>query len=166
MADMAGEQATRLIDVTLDQRSVLRWTEEIEQERRVAIFDLLEDNVFAPKSPLPGNYPGPFKLHIRIEDGRLVFELYNHDNGYLTAFRQALTPFRRIVKSYFEVCDSYYRAVRDSTPQRIEALDMGRRSLHDEGSMLLRDQLASKVKIDDNTARRLFTLICVLHIRN
>jgi len=165
MAETAGEPSARLIDVTLDTRSILRWNADIEHERRVAIFDLLEENVFAPEIQLPGNHPGPFKLHLRIEEERLVFELYDPEGTYLNAFRLALTPFRRLIKAYFEVCDSYYKAVREATPQRIESLDMGRRSLHDEGSALLRERLAGKVEMDDITARRLFTLICVLHIR-
>lgn len=166
MTETASSSSQRLIEVTLDATSILKWNAEVAHERRVAIADLLAENRFAPVGPLPGQYDGPFKLHLRIEEGRLVFELSDQDGGFLKTFRLALTPFRRIVKSYFDVCDSYYRAIRDSTPQRIETLDMGRRGLHNDGSALLRQQLRGKVEIDDNTARRLFTLICVLHIRN
>ncbi|MFQ5347515.1 MAG: UPF0262 family protein [Rhodothalassiaceae bacterium] len=155
----------RLVAVTLDEASIVRWSADVEHERRVAIFDLLEDNSFAPTAPFAGGYHGPFRLHLRIEDGRLVFELSDESGGYLDSFRLALTPFRRVIKEYFLVCDSYYRAIKSASPQQIEAIDMGRRGLHDEAARLLRERLKTKVEIDDNTARRLFTLICVLHIR-
>jgi len=165
MAEAQDAAKQRLIDISLDENSIVRWNADVEHERRVAIFDLLEENSFAPRMPLPGGYAGPFKLHLRIEEGRLVCELYDAEGGFLESFRLALTPFRRIVKSYFEICDSYYRAIKSATPQQIETLDMGRRSVHDEGSALLRERLKDKVAIDALTARRLFTLICVLHIR-
>lgn len=155
----------RLIEVTLDESTILRWSADIDHERRVAIFDLLEDNRFAPVMPLPRGYDGPFRLHLEIEEGRLLFELSGKDGDFLGAFRLALTPFRRIVREYFLVCNSYFEAIKSASPQRIEAIDMGRRGLHDEGSALLRERLADKVAIDTNTARRLFTLVCVLHIR-
>lgn len=166
MTERESGSSQRLIEVTLDETSILKWNAEVAHERRVAITDLLADNRFAPVGPLPRNYEGPFRLHLRLEEGRLVFELSDRDGGFLKSFRLPLMPFRRIVKSYFEICDSYYRAVRDATTQRIEALDMGRRGLHNDGSSLLREQLRGKVDLDENTARRLFTLICVLHIRS
>ena len=155
----------RLVGVTLDQSTILRWSEDVEHERRVAIHDLLERNVFWPKMPLPQGYAGPFRLHLAIRDGRLVFHLHDEDDHPLESFRLALTPFRRIVKDYFAVCESYYAAIRSARPHEIEAIDMGRRGLHNEGAQLLQERLAEKVHIDDDTARRLFTLICVLHIR-
>lgn len=155
----------RLIEVTLDESTVLRWSADVDHERRVAIFDLLEDNRFAPVMPLPRGCAGPFRLHLKIEEGRLLCEIGDEGGDHLAAFRLALTPFRRIVREYFLVCDSYFEAIKSASPQRIEAIDMGRRGLHDEGSALLRERLADKVAIDANTARRLFTLICVLHIR-
>ncbi len=155
----------RLIEVTLDHSTIVRWSADVDHERRVAIFDLLERNVFEPVMPMPGGYRGPFRLHLGIAEGRLVFELKDEDGRFLESFRLALTPFRRIVKEYFQVCETYYAAIRSASPQRIEAIDMGRRGLHNEGSELLQERLADKVRIDRETARRLFTLICVLHIR-
>ncbi len=155
----------RLVAITLDEASIVRWSADVEHERRVAIFDLLEENAFAPVAPLAGGYRGPFHLHLRIEDGRLVFELSDEAGNFLDSFRLPLTPFRRVIKEYFLICDSYYRAIKTASPQQIEAIDMGRRGLHDEAARLLRDRLKAKVEVDENTARRLFTLICVLHIR-
>ncbi len=155
----------RLVDVTLDQSTILRWSEDVEHERRVAIHDLLERNLFWPKGPLPKGYEGPFRLHLAIADGRLVFHVHDEQDRPLETFRLALTPFRRIVKDYFAICESYYQAIRHARPHEIEAIDMGRRGLHDEGARLLQERLADKVHVDESTARRLFTLICVLHIR-
>ncbi len=155
----------RLVGVTLDQSTILRWSEDVEHERRVAIHDLLERNVFWPKAALPKGCEGPFRLHLAIADGRLVFHIHDEENRPLETFRLALTPFRRIVKDYFAICESYYQAIRHARPHEIEAIDMGRRGLHDEGARLLQERLAGKVHIDAGTARRLFTLICVLHIR-
>ena len=149
----------RLVAVTLDESSIGRSGPDIEHERAVAIYDLLEENSFAPA----GNARGPFKLNLSITGNRLVFDIRNAHNAPVMAHLLSLTPLRRIVKDYFTVCDSYYAAIRTATPDRIEALDMGRRSLHDEGSQLLMERLKHKVAVDFETARRLFTLICVLH---
>ena len=124
-----------------------------------SIYDLLEDNSFAPVD----NDSGPYALHLSIQESRLVFDVRREDGTPLTAHLLSLTPFRRIVKDYFLICDSYYKAIRTSTPSQIEAIDMGRRGLHNEGSELLMERLKEKIEIDFDTARRLFTLICVLH---
>jgi uncharacterized protein (UPF0262 family) len=151
----------RIAKITLDERSVVRRSPDVEHERAVAIFDLLEDNDFTPVE-IPG---GPYHVHLAIEEDRLVFEIRSARGKSLGKIALALAPFRRIVKDYFTVCESYYAAIRTASPSRIEAIDMGRRALHDEGSVLLKERLAGKVEIDHNTARRLFTLLCVLHIR-
>jgi uncharacterized protein (UPF0262 family) len=149
----------RLVAVTLDEASIGRSNPDVEHERAVAIYDLLEDNTFNPS----GDEEGPFALHLSITGARLVFDIRRADGTPVMAHLLSLTPLRRVVKDYYMVCDSYYAAIRTATPDRIEALDMGRRSLHDEGSKLLMERLSRKVKLDFDTARRLFTLICVLH---
>ena len=156
---MKSEQ--RIAKITLDERSVVRRSADVEHERAVAIFDLLEENSFAPTA----GYPGPFHLHLAIEEGRLVFDVRNTNDESHERIVLPVAAFRGIVKDYFLICESYYQAIRRATPTQIEAIDMGRRSLHNEGSELLRERLADKVTIDLNTARRLFTLLCVLHIR-
>ena len=149
----------RLTAVTLDEASLGRSSDEIEHERRVAIYDLLEDNSFRPT----GHDGGPYALHLGITGARLVFDVRLADGAPVIAHMLSLAPFRRIVKDYFTVCDSYYAAIRTATPDRIEAIDMARRSLHDEGSTLVTERLKRKVDLDFDTARRLFTLITVLH---
>jgi uncharacterized protein (UPF0262 family) len=151
--------ANRLVAVTLDEGSIGRSNPDIEHERATAIYDLLEENSFAPV----GHEGGPFALHISLQDNRLVLDIRTEDGKPVIAHILSLTPFKRIVKDYYMVCDSYYAAIRTATPDRIEALDMGRRGLHNEGSQILESALKRKVKIDFDTARRLFTLICVLH---
>jgi uncharacterized protein (UPF0262 family) len=149
----------RLVAITLDENSIGRSGPDVEHERAVAIYDLLEDNTFAPE----GHTRGPFKLHLSITGDRLVFDIRRANDAPIMAHLFSLSPLRRIVKDYFMICDSYYDAIRTATPDRIEALDMGRRALHDEGSQLLMERLKRKVRVDFDTARRLFTLICVLH---
>ena len=151
----------RLVDIHLVEKTLVRRRPEAEHERKVAIFDLLEANQFAPAVV----HPGPYKLLLSAEETRLIFDIRNVDNAELTRVPLALQPFRGIVKDYFKVCESYYHAIKGATPSRIEAIDMGRRGLHDEGSRLLRSELAGRVDMDHDTARRLFTLLCVLHIR-
>ncbi len=151
----------RIAQITLDERTVLRRNADIEHERAVAISDLLEENSFAPNS----GAKGPFHLRLGIEENRLVLDIRDRRDQPLERVLLPLTPFRSIVKDYFIVCESYYNAVRCAGPAHIEAIDMGRRALHDEGSELLRERLAERVTVDFNTARRLFTLLCVLHIR-
>lgn len=153
--------AGRLVAVTLDEASIGRSSHEVEHERAVAIYDLLEGNNFAPI----GHDGGPYTLHLGISGNRLVFDIRLADGTPVIAHMLSLAPFRRIVKDYFVVCDSYYAAIRTATPDRIEALDMGRRALHDEGSNIVLERLKRKVELDFDTARRLFTLISVLHWR-
>jgi uncharacterized protein (UPF0262 family) len=131
----------------------------VEHERAVAIYDLLEENTFAPIA----SDEGPFSLHLSITGSRLMFDIRRADGSPVVAHLLSLTPLRRLVKDYYTVCDSYYAAIRTATPDRIEALDMARRGLHDEGSHVLMERLERKVKLDFDTARRLFTLVCVLH---
>ena len=158
---MMAESDRRIVKITLDERTVVRRNADIEHERAVAIFDLLEENSFAPA----GDVPGPFNLYLGIEENRLVLDIRSAADDPLDRVVLALTPFRGIVKDYFLICETYFSAIRTASPSRIEAIDMGRRSLHDEGAALLRERLAERVAIDQDTARRLFTLICVLHIR-
>jgi uncharacterized protein (UPF0262 family) len=154
-------QRARLIDVELDE-SIGRSTPDIEHERAVAIFDLIEENSFQPAND-EGN--GPYRLKLSLIDSKLVFAVSHEDGALVVTHILSLTPFRRIVKDYFMVCESYYEAIRSATPSQIEAIDMGRRGLHNEGSQTLKERLAGKIDIDFNTARRVFTLVCVLHWR-
>ncbi|HWK46162.1 MAG TPA: UPF0262 family protein [Stellaceae bacterium] len=154
-----GDQ--RIVGITLDEHTVVRRNADVEHERAVAIFDLLEENEFRPAPPLGG----PFHLHLSLEDNRLVLDVQTADRAPLDKIVLPLQSFRGIIKDYFMICESYYAAIRRSSPTQIEAIDMGRRGLHNEASDMLRERLADRVAIDDNTARRLFTLICVLHIR-
>jgi uncharacterized protein (UPF0262 family) len=157
----ASSQSRRIVDITLDEESVARRTPEVEHERAVALFDLLEDNDFC----LVGGAAGPYKVHVGIFEQRLVFGVHAADDSKLRDIVLSLTPFRKVVKDYFLVCESYYAAIKRLSPSQIEALDMGRRGLHNEGSELLRERLEGKLEMDLDTARRLFTLICALHIK-
>ena len=156
-----GRSNGRLIDVELDE-SIGRSTPDVEHERAVAIFDLIEENSFRPVGDAAD---GPYRLKLSLIDARLVFAVTRESGGDVVTHILSLTPFRRIVKDYFMICESYYEAIRVSTPSQIEAIDMGRRGLHNEGSQTLMDRLAGKIEIDFDTARRLFTLVCVLHWR-
>ncbi len=149
----------RLVAVTLDEESIGRSNPDVEHERAVAIYDLIEENAFRPAS----HDDGPYALHLSMAESRLSFDIRLADGTPVMTHLLSLSPFRKIVKDYFLICDSYYAAIRTATPDRIEALDMGRRALHDEGSRVLMDRLKRKVEVDFGTARRLFTLICVLH---
>ena len=151
----------RLSDITLDEASVIRRTRAIEQEREVAIYDLLEANHFKPD----GSAGGPYKLTLRVEENRLVFDIALSDGAPHSKVMLSLTPFRGIVRDYFLICDSYYKAIRTAPPSQIESLDMGRRALHNEGTDLLQKRLEGRIETDFDTARRLFTLICVLHLK-
>ena len=151
----------RIVNIFLDEKSLVRRAAHVEHEHEVAVYDLLEDNHFAPV----GDDRGPYTLHLEIENNRLVFDIRTEGGDKLDRFTLPLNSFRKIVKDYFIVCESYFEAIKTAPPSRIEALDMGRRGLHNEGSDILRDRLEGKVDIDKRTARRLFTLICVLHIR-
>lgn len=166
MTSPLRDPARRIAGITLDEHSVLARSPAVENERAAAIADLLKDNFFAPQSGLRG----PFALHLAVEENRLNLEIRSLANGS-PADRAGetvvlpLAPFRRIVKDYFLVCESYYRAIRERGIAQIEAIDAGRRALHNEGAELLIERLAGKVAIDHATARRLFTLLCVLHLR-
>jgi len=151
----------RLADVRLDETSLAAASADAEHERRVAIFDLLESNSFT----VEGRDEGPYLLFLSVVDQRLHFRIDRESGESLHTFILSLAPFRKVIRDYFLVCDSYFGAIRSATPAQIEAIDMGRRGLHNEGSTLLSERLAGKVTIDFDTARRLFTLICALHVR-
>ncbi|MBY0519738.1 MAG: UPF0262 family protein [Sphingomonas sp.] len=155
----------RIIDVTLDERTILWRSADIEQERRIAIFDLIEGNHFAPVRDYPDGYGGPFRIHLSVEEGRLGISISREDGSLLETYILGLGRFRRPIKDYFAICDSYYQAIRAATPQQIETIDMARRGIHNEAAELLKERLEGKIDIDFDTARRLFTLICVLHIK-
>ena len=155
----AGAERARLVEVTLDQASIGRNNAEVDHEREVAIFDLLEKNSFA----LEGHDGGPYTLNLSLADNRLVFTVGDTDRAPIQHVMLSLSPFRRLVKDYFLICESYYQAIKTQPASKIEAIDMGRRGLHDEGSQLLLERLKGKVAIDLPTARRLFTLLCALH---
>jgi uncharacterized protein (UPF0262 family) len=158
---MSGaDRRSRLVAVTLDDASIGRARPDVEHERAVAIYDLVEDNSFA----LP-DHPGPYRLVLALADKRLVFDVRSDAGETLMSHALSLTPFRRVVKDYFLVCESYFQAIRSGSPSRIEAIDIGRRGIHNEGSEILRDRLKGKIEVDFDTARRLFTLVCVLHWR-
>ncbi|MCF6304428.1 MAG: UPF0262 family protein [Rhodobacteraceae bacterium] len=157
---------SKLISIDLDETGLPAPTPEIEQERRVAIFDLLEENSFS--LPARGDQPapnGPFKLTLSIIERRLVFAIADESGAALGEFHLSLSPFRQVIKDYFQICESYFDAVKRLPPAQIEAIDMGRRGIHDEGSRVLLERLEGKVITDHATARRLFTLICVLHFK-
>jgi uncharacterized protein (UPF0262 family) len=156
-APPAGER--RLVKLTLDEESIGQSNPDVEHERAVAIYDLLEENSFAPV----GHAGGPYCLHLAIVGNRLVFDVRLADDAAVVAHHLSVTPLKRIVKDYFMICDSYYQAIRSASPSQIEAIDMGRRALHNEGSELLIERLKDKIAIDFDTARHLFTLITVLH---
>jgi uncharacterized protein (UPF0262 family) len=149
----------RLVKVSLDDASMAAASRDAEHERAVAIYDLIEENSFAPL----GHDGGPYCLALHVVENRLVFDIRTEDDAPVIAHHLSLSPFRRLVKDYFLVCESYYQAIRTSTPSQIEAIDMGRRALHNEGSELLQERLKDKITLDFDTARRLFTLLTVLH---
>ncbi|MDX2101017.1 MAG: UPF0262 family protein [Alphaproteobacteria bacterium] len=151
----------RIIKLLLDERTVVRRNADVEHERKVAIFDLLEENSFH----LKGHDGGPYSVLLGIEDNRLAIAINSEAEDPIDRVILPLSPFRGIVRDYFLICESYYDAIKRLSPAQIEAIDMGRRGLHNEGSDLLRERLSERIEIDFDTARRLFTLLCVLHIR-
>ncbi len=155
---------SRIFDIALDDAGLPPPTPEIEQERKVAIFDLLEDNSFALPArdgrPVPD---GPYRLKLAIREKRLVFDVETETAEKAGEFHLSLGPFRQVVKDYFQICESYFEAVKTLPPSQIETIDMARRGIHNEGSRVLQERLDGKVEVDSETARRLFTLICVLH---
>ncbi len=156
----------RLIDITLDDSGLPAPTPEIEQERRVAVFDLLETNSFAvpPRDDQPAPQ-GPYRLGLAIRDRRLVFQVGTEAGDPVAEFHLSLSPFRQVVRDYFQICEAYFDAVKRLPPSQIEAIDMGRRGIHNEGARILTERLEGKVATDNDTARRLFTLICVLQAK-
>ncbi|HYZ47921.1 MAG TPA: UPF0262 family protein [Sphingomonas sp.] len=155
----------RIIDIELDEHTILWRSADVEQERRIAIFDILEGNRFAPQRVHPDGYRGPYRIRLRVEEGRLAIDIFREDRSHLETLVLGLARFRRPIKDYFAICESYYQAIRQSTPQQIETVDMARRAIHNEAAELLIERLAGKIEVDFDTARRLFTLICVLHIK-
>lgn len=152
----------RIVDISLDDRTVIRRSPEVEHELNVAVYDILEANRFAPI----GDFRGPFKVHLSIEERRrLIFEVAGENDEAQGRIALPLMPFRRIVRDYFHICESYYDAIKRLSPSQIETIDMARRAIHNEGAVILMERLDGRIEIDDETARRLFTLICVLHIR-
>jgi uncharacterized protein (UPF0262 family) len=161
VTDAPADHKARIASLTLDERTVVRRNADIEHERAIAIFDILEENRFRHV----GGLEGPFHLQLSIEDNRLILDLQSTERQPLDHIVLPLSGFRKIIRDYFLVCESYFTAIRKASPSQIEAIDMGRRGLHNEGSEMLRERLADRVELDLDTARRLFTLICVLHIR-
>jgi len=155
----------RIKHIALDDRTIVWRSADVEQERRIAIFDLLEDNSFRPLRDYPDGYAGPYVLHLGVEEGRLVLALSREDGSPLETLILSLGTLRRPIREYFAICDSYYEAIRNATAQQIETVDMARRGIHNDAAELLKERLGGKIDVDFNTARRLFTLICVLHIR-
>ncbi|MEM8787126.1 MAG: UPF0262 family protein [Pseudomonadota bacterium] len=156
----------RLVDITLDDSGLPAPTPEIEQERRVAMFDLLERNSFAlPQRDGQAPVPGPYRLHLSIRDGRLALSVSTEAAERVGEAHLSLSPFRQVVRDYFQICEAYFDAVKRLPPSQIEAIDMGRRGIHNEGARILIERLEGKIDTDHDTARRLFTLICVLHFK-
>lgn len=155
------EERQRIRELILDDDRRIRLSAQVEHERRVAIHDLLEENCFDPVD----GFEGPFIIHLGLQEGSLIFNVHDAGDAPLISFALPLGDFRSLIKDYFVVCESYFNAIKTLSPSQIEAIDMGRRGLHNEGSRLMQERLADKVKVDLDTARRLFTLLCVLHIR-
>jgi len=158
---MSDDDRARIIEIRLDSGSIVRWSREVEHERQVAVFDLLERNSFR----LVNGFAGPYRIELSLRESNLIFTLADEPARKRSEITVSMRPFRRLIKDYFLICDSYFQAIKHASPSRIEAIDMGRRGLHNEGAEKLRVALADKILVDDETARRLFTLICVLHIR-
>ncbi|TYC86122.1 UPF0262 family protein [Novosphingobium sp. BW1] len=155
----------RISHIELDDTTILWRNADIEQERRIAIFDLIEDNLFKPLRAYEGGYEGPYHLHLSVRDGRLSMQVSDEKGAELETLVLGLARFRRPIREYFAICESYYQAIRKATAQEIETIDMARRGIHNDAAELLIERLDGKVETDHPTARRLFTLICVLHIR-
>ena len=152
----------RIVHIELDRKTLVSRSPEVEHERAAAIYDLLEENHFAPV----GEFRGPYRVHLRLEDSnRLVIDINNVDDDRLESLSMSMMPFRRIIRDYFKICESYFDAIKRLSPSQIETIDMARRGLHNEGSDFLRERLEGKAEMDKDTARRLFTLLCVLHFR-
>lgn len=161
MADASETSNFRIVEITLDERSLAPANADVEHERKVAIFDLKEENFFEPI----GAGHGPFELHLSYAERRLVFDVRRPNSEPLGQVHLSMTPFRKIIKDYFLLCESYFDAIRNAAPAQIETVDMARRAMHNEGSEILMERLKDKINLDLNTARRLFTLICSFHMR-
>jgi uncharacterized protein (UPF0262 family) len=155
----------RISHIELDEATILWRNADIEQERRIAIFDLIEENTFKPLRSFESGHEGPYRLRLSVDEGRLVLRIADEEDAELETLILAMGRFRRPIRDYFAICDSYYQAIRKATAGEIETIDMARRGIHNEAAELLLERLEGKVKTDFPTARRLFTLICVLHIR-
>ena len=156
-----ADPSARIGEIRLDTGSIVRWSREVEHERQVAVFDLLESNHFRLKNGVAG----PYRVVLSLRGTTLVFAVGAPDQAEAVEVALPVRPFRRLIKDYFLICESYFQAIRTASPSRIEAIDMGRRGLHNEGAEKLKTMLEDRVEVDDETARRLFTLVCVLHIR-
>lgn len=168
MADLPPDSnATthRIAHITLDEATILWRNADVEQERRVAIYDLIEENTFKPLRSVEKGAQGPYRLHLAVIDGRLAMDVRDAEETLLETLLIGLARFRRPIREYFAICDSYYQAIRKATPSEIETIDMARRGIHNNAAELLQERLEGKVETDFATARRLFTLICVLHIK-
>jgi uncharacterized protein (UPF0262 family) len=157
----ASQNRNRLSAVDIDDSIASGLSRDIDHERRVAIYDLIEDNSFV----VVGHHGGPYRLQLSAADNRIIFDIWSESEERVSMIGLSLSPFRRIVKDYFMICESYYKAIRNATPSQIETIDMARRGLHNEGGDLLKERLEGKVMVDQATSRRLFTLLCVLHWR-
>ena len=160
-AAVLSAERNKLFDVWLDDQNFVARNPEVEHERRIAIFDLLEDNSFK----IVGSDLGPYALCLKREESRLIFQVTADAGTHVADIPLSLSKFRRVIRDYFTLCESYYDAIKSASPSKIETIDMGRRALHDEAADMLRDKLSEYVDVDESTARRLFTLICVLHVR-
>ncbi|MGH6905947.1 MAG: UPF0262 family protein [Geminicoccaceae bacterium] len=158
---MSETGCARMVEINLDSGTIVRWSREVEHERQVAVFDLLERNSFE----LVNGFAGPYRVRLSLRESNLVFTIDGQSGAHQAEIALSMRPFRRLIKDYFLICESYFEAIRTASPSRIEAIDMGRRGLHNEGAEKLADALAQKIKVDGETARRLFTLVCVLHVR-
>ncbi|MBV7258247.1 UPF0262 family protein [Erythrobacter crassostreae] len=167
MADLPPDSATtfRIAHIALDEETILWRNADVEQERRVAIYDLIEENTFKPVRSLERGAKGPYRLNLGVRDGRLMMRISDESDQELETLMIGLARFRRPIREYFAICDSYYQAIRKATPSEIETIDMARRGVHNHAAELLQERLEGKVETDFATARRLFTLICVLHIK-
>lgn len=160
--DASGRRRS-IVKIDLDEKSFLRRRPEVEHEREVALFDLLEENVFVLRGESAA--PGPFHLKLGLADDRLIFEVRDTSDALCREIVMGVKPFRMVIKDYFLICESYFDAIKTLSPSQIEAIDMGRRGLHNEGAQMLKERLAEHVELDQGTSRRFFTLLCVLHMR-
>lgn len=163
----SDQRRRSIVKIQLDEKSFLRRRPEVEHEREVALFDLLEENMFVLKGDVPTGTlaEGPFHLKLGLSEDRLIFDVRDASDTPCREIIMAVKPFRMVIKDYFLICESYFDAIKTSSPSQIEAIDMGRRGLHNEGAQMLRERLAEHVELDQGTSRRFFTLLCVLHMR-